>query len=112
VGFNAVLAANAEEALNRLAEEQFVTVISDLEMPGMNGFELLQTIRLLYPEMPVILMSAFWDEERREAARACGAQATLQKPVNTGQLTELFGGGRETHCDDPEPHVPVLSVAH
>lgn len=111
LGFTVVLAADGEEAFNRLAEEQFVTVISDVEMPGMNGLELLQNIRLLYPEMPVILMSACWDQERREAARAGGAQATLQKPVNTDQLTELFSGGRETHRDVPVPHVPVLSVA-
>lgn len=111
LGFTVVLAADGEEAFNRLAEEQFVTVISDVEMPGMNGFELLQNVRLLYPEMPMILMSACWDQERRQAARACGAQATLQKPVNTDQLTELFGGGRGTHRDDPVPHAPVLSVA-
>lgn len=112
VGFNVALAANGEEALSRLAKERFVTVISDVEMPGMNGFELLQNIRLRYPGMPVILMSTFWDQERREAARTGGAQAMLEKPVNTDQLTELFGGGREAHHDDPEPLVPVLSVAH
>ncbi len=114
VGFNVALAFNGEEALNRLAEEQFVTVISDLEMPRMNGFELLQNIRLLYPDMPVILMSASWDQERRKAARAYGAQAMLQKPVNTDQLTGLFGGGRETPRDPvPQvPVVPVLSVPH
>jgi len=111
VGFNAVLANNAQEALTRLAGEQFVTVISDLEMPGMNGFELSQNIRQLYPEMPVILMSAFWDEERRAAALACGAQAVLEKPVNADQLAELFGG-RQTRRDDPAPNVPVLSAAH
>lgn len=112
VGFNVALAANGEEALSRLAEERFVTVISDVEMPGMNGFELLQNIRLLYPGMPVILMSTFWDQERREAARTSGAQAVLEKPVNTDQLAELFGGGRPTRHDAPVPHVPVLSVAH
>jgi CheY-like chemotaxis protein len=111
VGFDVALASNGEEALNRLAEEQFVTVISDLEMPGMSGFELLQNIRLLYPHMPVILMSAFWDQGRREAARASGAQAMLQKPVNSDQLSQLFGGGK-THADQPAPPVPMLSVTH
>jgi chemosensory pili system protein ChpA (sensor histidine kinase/response regulator) len=111
LGFNVALASNGEEALNRLAEEQFVTVISDVEMPEMNGFELLQNIRLFYPDMPVILMSSSWDQERRETARMRGAQAMLQKPVNTDQLTELFGGRKATQRDVPVPHVPVLSVS-
>ena len=111
LGFNAVLAFNGEEALGRLAEQPFAAVISDVEMPGMSGFELLQSIRQFHPAMPVILMSASWDEERRAAARAGVAQGTLQKPVNADQLAELFGGRQETRRDHPAPPAPVLSVA-
>lgn len=111
LGFNTVLAFNGEEALNCLAQHQFVAVISDVEMPGMNGFDLLQNIREFYPAMPVILMSASCNEERRRAASACGAQAFLQKPVNADQLAKLFGGG-PTAQPEPELHAPVLSVFH
>ncbi len=76
----------------------------------MNGFELLQQVRLLYPAMPVILMSAFWDASRRVKARACTAQATLEKPVTADQLIELFGGRRETHYERAAAPAPVLSV--
>lgn len=110
LGFNTVLAFNGEEALNRLAEQPFVAVISDVEMPGMNGFELLQAIRAYYPTLPVILMSARCDEGRRNEARACGAQAFLEKPVNADQLTRLFGGSPEAQPNPPEPRAPVLSV--
>jgi CheY-like chemotaxis protein len=110
LGFGAVLAANGEEALNCLAEQPFAAVISDVEMPGMNGFELLQNIRLLYPAMPVILMSAYCNEECRKASRAWGAQALLAKPVSTDQLTELFGGSAKAHVNDTEQRAPVLSV--
>lgn len=110
LGFNAVLAFNGEEALSRLAEQPFAAVISDVEMPGMNGFELLQNIRQFHPAMPVILMSAFWNEERREAAQACAAQGMLQKPINADQLAELFGGRRETRRADPILPAPVLSI--
>lgn len=112
VGFDVVLASNGEEALNRLAEEQFVTVISDVEMPGMDGFDLLQNIRQLYPQMPVILMSAYCDQERRRAAHACGAQAFLEKPVNADQLARLFGSDGQTHVNESERHVAVPSVFH
>ncbi len=111
LGFNTVLAFNGEEALNCLAQHPFVAVISDVEMPGMNGFELLQNIREFYPAMPVILMSASGNEERRRTARVCGAQAFLEKPVNADHLAKLFGGGQEAQAV-PEHHAPVLSVFH
>lgn len=110
LGFDTVLAANGEEALRLLAEQPFAAVIADVEMPGMSGFELLQNIRQIHPDMPVILMSAVWDEEQRAAALAGNAQATLQKPVTMDQLTELFSGGRETRRDHPVPNAPVLAV--
>lgn len=112
LGFSPVLAFNGEEALSRLAEQPFVLVISDVEMPRMDGFDLLQNIRQSYPQMPVILMSAHCDEERRRAASACGAQAFLEKPVNADQLNKLFGGEEETQTNEPERHVPVVSVSH
>ena len=109
LGFNAVLAFNGEEALNYLAQQQFVAVISDVEMPGMNGFELLQSIREFQPALPVILMSAACNEERRRAASARGAQAFLEKPLNVDQLTRLFGGTPEAQ-PVPEIRAPVISV--
>lgn len=110
LGFNAALAFNGEEALSRLAEQPFAAVISDVEMPGMNGFELLRNIRLLYPGVPVVLMSALWDEERREAAQSCAAQGTLQKPVTMDQLTALFRSEAKTPASNPVRPAPVLAA--
>lgn len=111
VGLNAVLAFDGEEALNRLTEEKFAAVISDVEMPGMNGFELLQNIHLLHPEIPVILMSAYCEAQWREAARAWGALALLEKPVNTDQLAALVGSDAEAHRNDPIKGMHVFSAA-
>jgi CheY-like chemotaxis protein len=97
IGFGAVLAFHGEEALNHLAEAQFVAVISDVDMPGMNGFELLQNIRLHHPEMPVVLMTASSNAAWREAARACGAWALLEKPVTSDHPHALLRNGAETH---------------
>jgi CheY-like chemotaxis protein len=60
--------------------------------------------------MPVILMSAYCNEERRRAARVCGAQALLEKPVNAEQLAKLFGGGEEASISEPERRTLVPSV--
>lgn len=97
IGFGAVLAFHGEEALNHLAHAQFAAVISDVDMPGMNGFELLETIRLCRPELPVVLMTASCNAAWREAARACGAWALLEKPVTSDHLHALLGNGAETH---------------
>lgn len=97
LGFDTVLASDGNEAVSHLANQPFAAVISDVDMPGMNGIELLQTIRRRYPPIPVILMSAFWNEERLNLARASAAQAMLEKPVTMGQLTELFTGECEVN---------------
>jgi CheY-like chemotaxis protein len=96
LGFNPVLASDAAEAQFRLIEQEFAVVISDVEMPGMSGLEFLQCIRRDYPEAPVILMTAFYDHEQHEAARASGAMALIEKPVNTDQLAALLGTGAES----------------
>jgi chemosensory pili system protein ChpA (sensor histidine kinase/response regulator) len=101
IGFDAVLAFHGEEALNRLAEAQFVAVISDVDMPRVTGFELLHNIRLCYPETPVVLMTGSCNEDWRESARAGGAWAFLEKPVTSDQLDALFRNGAETHRDVP-----------
>ena len=110
-GYSASLASDGEQALQCLAQEPFVAVISDVDMPGMNGFELLQNIRQCYPDTPVVLMSATGNEELCQAARAYGARAFWEKPVNLDHLASLFGtdADEETNC-----HVyaaPLLSVS-
>lgn len=95
LGLNAVLAFDVGEALNRLAEQPFLAVISDLDMPGIDGFDFVRSIRGYYSELPVILMTVFCDQEREEAARSAGAMALLEKPVNTDHLTALLGVGEK-----------------
>jgi len=91
MGFAVVVAIDGEDAIQRLTEQPVETVISDVEMPAMNGFDLLQFIRLRWPDLPVILMSATSNLERRETARRLGAIAFLEKPVNSEQLAALIG---------------------
>lgn len=108
LGYEVVVAFNGEEAIHQLAEQPVGTVISDVEMPVMNGFDLLQFIRLRWPELPVILMSATSNAERREAARCLGAIAFLEKPVNSDQLTAIIGTW--TPGDDPVEGLHLFST--
>jgi CheY-like chemotaxis protein len=84
-------AFSAEEALARLAEEiepQLIVILSDINMPGMDGLALLREIRQTYPELPVMMVTAYGDEERRRRASEAGATDFLSKPVDFDLLKE------------------------
>jgi CheY-like chemotaxis protein len=81
-------AASGAEALDRLAEEirpALVAVLSDINMPGMDGLQLLAEIKQRFPELPV---TAYGDEERRRLAAEYGAAEFITKPVDFDFLKE------------------------
>ncbi|WP_296275798.1 sigma-54-dependent response regulator transcription factor FleR [Pseudomonas sp. UBA7530] len=79
----------AEAALVALAEEPFGLVVSDVNMPGMDGHQLLAQIRARYPQLPVLLMTAFGAVERAVDAIRQGAADYLVKPFEPRTLLEL-----------------------
>jgi two-component system, response regulator, stage 0 sporulation protein F len=81
-------AVSGEEALQRLAEirPELIVILSDINMPGMDGLELLRELRGLRPELPVLMVTAYGDDERRHRADELGAAAFLTKPVDFDQL--------------------------
>jgi CheY-like chemotaxis protein len=84
-------ATSGEQALGRLAEEIepiLVAVLSDINMPGMDGLELLGEIKRRRPELPVIMVTAYGDDERRRRARELGASEFVAKPVDFDRLKE------------------------
>jgi CheY-like chemotaxis protein len=69
------LAASGVEALDRLAEKiqpAIVAVLSDINMPGTDGLELLGEIKQRRPDLPVMMVTAYGDDERRRCARELG----------------------------------------
>ena len=79
----------AEAALVALTEESFGLVVSDVNMPGMDGHQLLAQIRNRYPQLPVLLMTAFGAVERAVDAIRQGAADYLVKPFEPRTLLEL-----------------------
>ena len=78
-------AASAEEALDRLAgeiEPQLIVILSDINMPGMDGLELLHVIKERRPDLPVMMVTAYGDDDRRRRATQLGAMGFLTKPVD------------------------------
>jgi len=89
-GFDVHEAATAERALALLTEHRFDAVLSDIRMPGMNGVELCREIRARWPEVPVILMSAFTIDGVIRDAVSQGALMVIPKPFAIEQLVRLL----------------------
>jgi CheY-like chemotaxis protein len=82
-------AASGAEALDRLSGEiqpALVAVLSDINMPGMDGLQLLAEIKQRFPDLPVMMVTAYGDEEHRRLAAEYGAAEFITKPVDFDQL--------------------------
>jgi two-component system chemotaxis response regulator CheY len=81
-------AGNGREALEALAHEWVDVIISDINMPEMNGLELLARLKRddLYREIPVIMISTEGSDERMREAMACGAHGFIKKPFLPEEL--------------------------
>jgi CheY-like chemotaxis protein len=91
-------AFSGEGALDMLARgvrPELIVILSDINMPGMDGLTLLQEIRARWPELPVMMVTAYGDEERRRRASERGAAEFITKPVDFDflkqQLRQLAG---------------------
>jgi len=84
-------AASAGEALDKLADgirPQLIVILSDINMPGMDGLTLLREIKTRRADLPVMMVTAYGDEERRRRATEAGAHEFLTKPVDFNFLKE------------------------
>lgn len=103
--------ASAEAALQALREEAFSLVVSDVNMPGMDGHELLSVIRQRYPQVPVLLMTAFGAIEHAVQAMRQGAVDYLLKPFEPKALLNLIAHHACGRLDDaeqgPVAHAPA-----
>jgi CheY-like chemotaxis protein len=96
LGAKVVVASNAFEALRAIKNSLPDLVLSDIKMPGMDGFELLKEIRALGPEaggkVPVIAMSAFFSLTDSARIYHADFQACLPKPFTPEKLVETILG--------------------
>lgn len=90
-GFEVEVISSGEEARNIIekGEERIDLILSDINLPGMSGLELLKRIRLIWPKLPVILMSGRPRLYRDEAIK-CGANAFLGKPFDLKEIRKMI----------------------
>lgn len=76
----------ALEVLDSAAGTDLVLILSDINMPGMSGLDLLREIKARRPGMPVFMITAYDDHEKYREAMDCGASDYLAKPLDFGEL--------------------------
>jgi CheY-like chemotaxis protein len=82
-------AFSGEEAinyLNELEQPDIALILSDINMPGMSGFELLQRVKAKFPDLKVMMITAYGDDEHQAKARSLGADDFLSKPLDFKDL--------------------------
>lgn len=85
-GYRVETVPDGERAVRSMEREPFDLVVSDLQMPGLSGLELLKRIRSAYPDTPVLLITAFGTVETAVEAMKAGAFDYLTKPVSAEEL--------------------------
>jgi CheY-like chemotaxis protein len=84
-------ANSAAEALSRIAstiEQSLILILSDINMPGMTGLEMLPKVKEMRPDVPVIMITAYGDPDTRRKALEGGAEGLLTKPIDFALLRE------------------------
>ena len=87
--FSMEFAQSAPLALQRITDagdESLILILSDINMPGMSGLELLPKARAMRPDVPIIMITAYGDAETKRQALENGAEALLTKPIDFGTL--------------------------
>jgi DNA-binding NtrC family response regulator len=89
-GFTAETATDAHEGLVRFEQNFYQVVLTDIRMPGMNGVEFQRAIKVKYPEVSILLMTAYAEYELIAQGRLEGALAFLEKPLNIPLLLSIL----------------------
>ena len=101
-GFSVETASNGISAVDKFKEHDFDVTLMDIVMPEMNGVEASRKIKESQPEAPIILMTAYSDEDLIQMARKEGVRRIIQKPIRIDKLIELI--------NEAAGHQPILII--
>ena len=106
-GFDTVEASSAEEAVMLLKKQTFSIVVSDVQMGAMSGLDLLKTIKLNYPDLPVLMMTAYATIDDAVEAMRLGAIDYMAKPFAPEVLLNMVS--RYMPAKEKETEGPVVA---
>lgn len=101
-GYVVITAHNAAEALERMREQEYDLLVTDIKMPGMDGVELAERVRARQPWTPVVIVTGFGSADNEQRARAAGVSAFVHKPLSPEMIEEAAIHAR---------HIPEASMA-
>jgi len=89
-GYEITTASNGLEGIECIRKNDFDLVVTDIEMPKMDGFEMLRKIQKFKRELVVIVLTAFGSLEKEEKAMFLGASKYIEKPVEIDYIKEII----------------------
>ena len=94
-------AQSAPAALQSISEAgaaSLILILSDINMPGMSGLELLPKAKAVRPDVPIIMITAYGDADTKRKALESGADALFTKPIDFGMLRSEIDARVEGHA--------------
>ncbi len=101
-GYAISIAGDGQEALDRLSNETFDLIISDLRMPNLDGMELMGELRRRGLETPIVFLTAFGEVESYMDLMNLGAFEYVNKPVKGQVILDIARKAMETHSDSQQ----------
>jgi CheY-like chemotaxis protein len=87
-GYVVITAQNAAEALERLREQEYDVVFTDIKMPGMDGVELTERVKASRPWTPVVIITGYGTTANEQRAKAAGVSDFMRKPLSPEMIEE------------------------
>ena len=91
-------AADGQQALQIVRSQPIDAILSDINMPGMSGLELLPKAKAVRPDVPIIMITAYGDADTKRKALESGADALFTKPIDFGMLRNEIDSRVERHA--------------
>jgi CheY-like chemotaxis protein len=109
-GYIVVSAENGQDALNKVANEEYDAVFTDIRMPGMDGIEVAEQLRAKQPWIPVVIITGYGSPDNEARAEAAGVKGFLHKPLSPEMIEKSVTAAVATAQPAPvEP--PQAAVA-
>src|SRR5450830_32531 len=87
-GYVVITAKNAAEALERMREQEYDVVFTDIKMPGMDGVELTERVKASRPWTPVVIITGYGTSANETRAKAAGVADFMRKPLSPEMIEE------------------------
>ena len=108
-GYAVITAESGAQALEKMREQEYDMVFTDIKMPGMSGIELTEQIKARQPWMPVVIVTGYGSTANEARARAAGVTAFLNKPLSPEMIEESVA--HALHAPRVEELAPAQAAA-